>query len=272
MNKYIFSWSVLVASSVLIGLNLIQTSESTPSLGALSWDSPSWDDIEDSDVGKFAGDVAEETTGARSTQDVQENWQAIEDSPVGKYLGDVAEKATGARSMQEFLTFNKCIPFVIPVGAVPVPACLNLKADVTAGQLYATVSVAGVEIRDVIPSQDKITATLAPSINQISTDFTGIDIVGELEKITGQTIGELASVKMVFTADWSVGQAYNDMTICYKEFKEDVDVSDLTQELNLGDIGDLDNKIGGSFDSGDEDKGLLDISDNCKTERYYLNL
>jgi hypothetical protein len=211
-----------------------------------------------------AGDWSEENLGYRSTGDLSDDWQddnrlqGLEESNTGKTLGDWSEDATGWRSVHD-IEYETSIPFVIPVGSIPVPGSLNLKGELVGFKGEATVSILGFEIKDVFVSDERFSVTLTPSVNQLLTDAVGIDVIGEVEQMAQVKIGDIASIEMDFTVDWSSGEYYNDVTYCYKEFKEDVRFDDFNNDGSVK-----------AFDEEDEDENrFVEVSDNCESNRYY---
>ena len=45
--------------------------------------------------------------------------------------------------------------------------------------------------------------------------------------------GEMASIAMDFTSDWSKGEYYNDLTYCHKEFKGHAEMADFNSDGTL---------------------------------------
>jgi hypothetical protein len=241
--------------------------------------------IEDSFVGKGLGDLSEDLGLGRSTQDAQEiagaqskkytgysstgefsedtkdgKLQKAEKSWFGKKGGDLAEGATGCRSTADpKCGIKESIPFVIPIGAVLIPGTINIEGTANL-KGKTSVSIMGFEIKDLSISTKWFKGTVEPSVNQLVTDVTGIDIVKEVEEMANIDLGEDARIIMKFTVDWSKGESYNDISYCYPEFKKDVN--------NLNDV--LNAQQNGA-DPDDKDKNAyIDVKDTCsKPERYY---
>lgn len=145
-------------------------------------------------------------------------WEELEDSSVGKVAGDLAEATTGARSTGDLSQFSVPIPFTIP--STTLSGTILLTGDIRNIQdTDVDLTVAGFKPTDLSLGSDYTVeqhyeATIEDIIRDLSSGtITEIDEGKELiNNMFGIEIGPLAKLKMDVSIKLPIPQTLTDIT------------------------------------------------------------
>ncbi|MDN5868672.1 MAG: hypothetical protein L0H55_14910, partial [Candidatus Nitrosocosmicus sp.] len=175
------------------------------------------------------------------------SWEEIEQSTVGKWAGDALEATTGGRSTEDLLTIEKdcAVNFLIPLGGVPVPGCVGLKFDPRATKLKdmgeVTVSIMGAKIDDLTMKSDHIRLGLYIDLDNAINSIAGVDLSSMIKKVLGKDDDDLANANIIMKIYWKSPSIEGSVKTCYKvpEIKKELTPENVAGATSAGDLTDL---------------------------------
>jgi hypothetical protein len=181
-------------------------------------------------------------------------WEDLEDSDVGKVAGDIAEATTGARSTADLAQFSVPIPFTIPGTALS--GTILLRGDIRNIQnIDVDLTVAGFKHTDLSLGSDytieqHFEATIEDMIRDLSSGtVTDIDQGKEfINNMFGIQIGPLAKLKMDLSIKLPIPQTLNDVT----QIQNIVPVPSLVLQGCY-------NKISNNLPDADDPNGVMEV-------------
>jgi hypothetical protein len=181
-------------------------------------------------------------------------WEDLEDSEVGKVAGDVAEATTGARSTADLSQFSVPIPFTIP--STTLSGTILLTGDIRNIQnTDVDLTIAGFKPTDLSLGSDytieqQFEATIEDMIRDLSSNtITDIDQGKEfISNMFGIQIGPLAKLKMDLSIKLPIPQSLNDVT----QIQNIVPVPSLVLEGCY-------NKISNNLPDADDSEGVMEV-------------